>query len=152
MVDLVGPRASVPTSILRHDTGLATSFTYRTDRLSAAFSFVDLESGVARIHADVTATQMRPVFSTLRYVLSTEDVSLHDIDLQGKVYLEHGAHYYLHVCAQDRLNNTACSSSAGVLVDLTPPNCTRVEGLVARASAPRYFTGATCNRVTANQT
>jgi hypothetical protein len=107
------------------------------DVMRCIWGFDDLESGIRQIRATVSTADAPPVIDELELAFPTDPTQrLGDIDLDRlHVRLKHAGQYWLHVCAQDYMNHSACSEPWGVLIDLTPPACETPLDMLPRYTA-----------------
>ena len=109
MPDLKPPREVYPPLVIHPKTGSVISWVSSAESLSVHSVWLDAESGVAQILAAVTTTQTLS-FAELKEVSVTLSSRRTVIGAsQLGIQLRHGGTYWLHVCALDRFNHTACT-------------------------------------------
>ena len=109
MPDLEPPREVYPPLVIHPTTGSALRWISSAESVSVQSVWHDAESGVALILAAVTTTRFLPFaeFQEVSVPLSSRRTVL-DVAQLG-IQLQHGGAYWLHVCALDRFNRTACT-------------------------------------------
>ena len=149
MPDLVGPQVATAATVVTRYTGRATKWWGFPSDLAIIWGFDDLESGIKTIRASLSESIQSPLsgprdvegLHAMPLPLSASADERHALIAlrdQG-ITLEHTGTYYLHVCAEDRMNHTECATPYQFRVDLSPPTCRAPDDRVASLMAPEIF-------------
>ena len=134
MVDTAPPQVALPVTLVQPGTGRAASLWSNHDFLYAAWAFDDLESGVQEVRWGLRASATVPPYDELNST-DTNEAAFEGFLARDRVTLHHDHSYFLHACAVDLYGNLGCSDPWQFRIDLTPPNCTILEG----GGHSRYF-------------
>lgn len=108
MPDLLPPKEVYPPLVVDPITGSAIRWASSSESLSVQSVWHDGESGVGQILAAVTTSQIPPVdFEEVSFPLSSRRTLLDTAQLG--IQLQHTGTYWVHVCASDGFNRTACT-------------------------------------------
>jgi hypothetical protein len=153
MPDLVAPRPRTPARLLNPYKEQIMLYWGFANQVVIRWNFDDYESGVRNIHAAVIPqAEMRwEDGHEMEFYEMPFSVSVEPTDRQAELFfsddpyapygsrtLQHATMYYLHICARDYMNHTACARPHQFFVDLTPPICPQPIDINGGRVAPEY--------------